>query len=188
MAIAAAGTAQGSRLDARQLADMRDAWAIAMPDIPYHVAERALAVAMRTSVYMPAIADIVRAATEMRDGPVRTGADAWGDVQRAIGRYGSRRTPGIDFKFDDLLVAHLVSNAFPWVPLCLSEDVTADRARFIDAYNAAARQGRREAEAPALVEAREVRILVENTARAMTGRTPLALVTDDDDEPPPWKD
>jgi hypothetical protein len=104
------------------------------------------------------VSDIRRTVIELEKGPVRPGGEAWGDVLRAIGRYGSHRAPGIDFEFDDPEVARCVK-ALGWSNLCNSDadGQRADRARFIELYGVHAAQERRELQAPILKQARELR-------------------------------
>jgi len=58
-----------------------------------------------------------------------TAAEAWGQVRRAITRYGRIRVP----EFDDPLVAEAVTH-MGWRELCVSENQVADRARFLQIY------------------------------------------------------
>lgn len=151
--VAVAACAQGARLTYEQVESTIDAWLLLLGDLTFEHASCALATVLQTSPYLPAVADIRRAAVELVHGPRRPGAEAWGDVKRAMGSHGAYRTPGVDFRFDDPIVAQLVSTAFGWRELCASENAVADRARFIEAYDKLAGQARIEAQAPALGEA-----------------------------------
>jgi hypothetical protein len=63
----------------------------------------------------------------------RTGIEAWGDVVKAFHTPGYYGSP----EFCDPVVVQVVKS-LGWQALCISEDQTADRARFIDGYNAIA--------------------------------------------------
>jgi hypothetical protein len=108
-------------------------WHDALEDIDAAAAVDALKVHRATSVWPPTIADIRRIVAE-RAAPVRRiGADAWGDVQLAIQRWGASNIP----QFDDPIVARAV-RSLGWRNLCLSNTQAADRARFCECYDAMA--------------------------------------------------
>jgi hypothetical protein len=114
-----------------------------------HLAPEVLAAAvlkvMATHVYptFPKPAVILGAANEVQVPCLRSGAEAWGDVQTAIKRHGRYHPPtGIggsldvgnyDWTFKDPKVLALVKS-LGWLYLCESEDGMADRAHFIKAY------------------------------------------------------
>jgi len=88
---------------------------------------------VKTEKWMPTVSEVRRAAMLVSNGRKREGGEAWKDVLKAIGRYGCTRTPGVDFAFEDPVVARAV-DALGWRELCMSEDQIPDRARFIDLY------------------------------------------------------
>lgn len=92
-----------------------------------------------SSKWLPRVAEIREAAFAILRGPVRTGAEAWGDVQRGFQRWGATSVPA----FSDPVVARVV-RALGWRDLCLSENTVADRARFIEAYEQIAATSRRD--------------------------------------------
>jgi hypothetical protein len=152
----AACPAQASKLDERRKVDMVDAYATLLEDVTYEAGNTALRVLLQTRTWMPSVADIRSTVREMQVGPVKTGAEAWGSVMRAMREKGFYRTPGIDFYFNDPVTARVVA-ALGWGELCSSENAVADRARFIDAYDVMTLQDRKEQLAPALSAARETR-------------------------------
>lgn len=106
-----------------------------------------------TCTFFPKPAELLAAAVSLTHGPQRTGLDAWGDVKRAIAKYGYYHPPngasmlavgGYDWTFEDALVGKVVA-ALGWRDLCLSENEMSDRARFIDAYETEQRRGRDQA-------------------------------------------
>lgn len=68
--------------------------------------------------------------------PVPSFDEAWGVVQKAISRYGRER-PQEAFETMDELTRTIVKN-LGWTRLCCSENLTADRANFREAYEARA--------------------------------------------------
>lgn len=137
--ILATWKAQASRIAAEDAKAMVDAYHMALEDLPSEVAGRALKRLMATRQFLPTPAEIRAAADEVTRGPARPAAEAWGDVVRAIGRWGRNRPPGAEWapgevwSFEDELVARAV-DALGWEELCSSENRIADRARFIEAY------------------------------------------------------
>jgi hypothetical protein len=151
-----AATGQSARFDTKSLDAMVDAYAALLADLDYARCNAAVRVLLQSKNWIPAVADIRKVVLELERGPVRPSGEAWGEVLKAIGRYGAWRTPGVDFQFSDPEVARCV-NALGWKVLCLSEDQTADRARFIELYGVVATQERREQQVPLLAMARETR-------------------------------
>jgi len=90
-------------------------------------------------------------------------------VLKAISRAGRNRTPGVDFDFRDPLVLEAV-RALGWVQLCDSENQVADRARFVELYDALAAKSRRAAITENLPAVQRFRAL-----QAAQEREPAAL-------------
>lgn len=108
-------------------------------DLDFETTERAVARLLGTSRFLPTIAEIRGAAADLALGPVRSGAEAWLDVIEEIRRVGQYEAP----KFADPLVAEIVRKC-GWYGLCTDDNLVSDRARFIEAYDAAA--GRKRAD------------------------------------------
>lgn len=105
-----------------------------LADLDYAVANAAVERLLATAKFLPTIAEIREACMALSTGERRPGGDAWGEVLQAIRRYGYVRVPGKDFTFRDPVVAQCVA-ALGWTELCNSENVHADRARFIELYD-----------------------------------------------------
>lgn len=125
--------AQRARMSDADVLAMMDAYSSGLSHLDDVMVRRAITALVLSERWMPTIAQIVSKVSEMRDGHKREGGEAWGDVMQAIRRYGYVRSPGVDFQFDDPLVARCV-RALGWVELCSSENAVADRARFIELY------------------------------------------------------
>jgi len=123
-----------ARLDTNQQAETRRVYRLMIVDLDHAIAEKAVRGLIATSKYLPTIAEVREACMIVKYGRRRPGGDAWGDVIKAMKRYGYTRSPGTDFQFDDPLVARAVS-ALGWSDLCGSGNVVADRARFIELYD-----------------------------------------------------
>jgi len=79
-----------------------------LADLDYTAADAAMERLIATSMFLPTVAEIREATLAIRTGEVRPGGDAWGEVTRAIKRYGYVRCPGEDFQFSDQLTAATV--------------------------------------------------------------------------------
>lgn len=113
-----------------------DFWYMMLKDIPYEVAENAVMEHICTNVFPPNIAEIRKLCMERCRQPVPSFDEAWGVVQKAISRYGRER-PQEAFETMDELTRTIVKN-LGWTRLCCSENMTADRANFREAYEARA--------------------------------------------------
>lgn len=118
-------------------------------DLDYAMASAAVDQLAKTSRWMPTIAEIRTAAAELKHGPRRLGAEAWGDVGVAIRKVGAYRPAPV---FADALVGECV-RLMGWRNLCASENGAADRARFIELYDGLAERNRVETIAAPRLEA-----------------------------------
>jgi hypothetical protein len=110
-----------------------------LADIPGEVLERAALEHISRSNYFPAIAELRSAAFDILEAisPIPTDYEAWGEVQSEIRRVGHVGQP----QFSHELIARAVE-LLGWRYLCLSENPVADRAHFVQAYQAL-REGKR---------------------------------------------
>lgn len=138
---------QMAKLSNEQQADTRTLYRRMLLDLDAKAAEAAVVRLISTSRFWPSVAEIRDAAQTTTVGHKRTGAEGWGDVKRTIGREGVYRRPRIDFSFADQVVDAVV-HSLGWVELCNSENEIADRARFIQAYDAMASTARQDAAVP----------------------------------------
>lgn len=131
-----------------------------LADLDYAAANAAVERLLATARFMPTIAEIRDAALTIERGEVRPGGDAWGEVLKAMGRYGYVRQPGVDFQFSDDVIGECVK-ALNWRELCESENLQADRARFIELYDKLAATARRRVLSEHLPAAQRFRALRE---------------------------
>lgn len=154
-------------------------WHDALEDIEAPAAVDALKVHRATSIWPPTIADIRRIVAE-RAAPVRRlGAEAWGDVQLAIQRWGASNIP----QFEDPVVARAV-RSLGWRNLCLSNSQAADRARFCECYDAMAATATADAVLPPTLrrlashDGRTIGFLVEKPRGRTIGNAIAGLLGD----------
>jgi hypothetical protein len=108
-------------------------------DLDVDLARVAVTRLLVTAKWMPTIAEIRAASTDLRLGPVRDGGEAWKDAMAAaryVGRYG---VP----KIRDPLVREALRMWGSWQSFCDSpEDDPGGRARFIELYDSLTRRKR----------------------------------------------
>ena len=114
----------------------------AILDLDAEVAQFGVSRLIATQKFLPTISDIRAAAVDAQAGHKRLGGEAWGDVGKAIGRFGAYRLP----TFEDPLTAEAV-RIMGWKELCASSNVTADRARFVELYDGLTSRARTDAAA-----------------------------------------
>jgi len=102
--------------------------------------DAALDQAMKTCIargkFFPTIAEIREAAANLTTANLPAAAEAWGEVLEQMRRVGSYRQP----EFSNPVISRVVSY-FGWRELCISENLVADRARFLQAYEAEVQRG-----------------------------------------------
>jgi hypothetical protein len=113
-----------------------------LQDVPMDILHATTLQHIAAAKWFPTIAELRGLAASIQAPPARVAIEAWGDVLDAMAapsyyRYadGFHEFP----KFADPLVQRIV-DSMGWGNLCGSEDGTADRARFLQAYDALARR------------------------------------------------
>lgn len=162
----------------------------ALIDLPWaHVDAAVRRLILTEQKFMPSVATVRALAIELRDGRGRSGTEAWGDVRRAVGRYGRNRLP----VFDDPLVAHAV-DALGWREICNApEHDPSTRARFAQLYDRLATESKSDSAAAGILPPPRVTPMLEAGAdaepiAATMRRLKAAYAIDEDEEPPPWED
>ena len=124
-----------------------------LKDIEPELLQAAVLKHVSISKWFPTIAELRQAVTELileAEGQL-TAPEAWGMVVGEIRRVGHWGKPQLETP-----VQQAVEAVGGWRQICFSENITADRARFLEAYNL---QCRRKAEKmqqmPAVTEAQE---------------------------------
>ncbi|NDL68496.1 replicative helicase loader/inhibitor [Anaerotalea alkaliphila] len=116
-------------------------WTMMLADYQYPVVQVAVQQYVATSQYPPTIAEIRRALVGAVQGPGTSPDEAWGQVQKAIRRFGYSRQEEALASMDKV-TAGIVRN-MGWMNLCMSENQMADRAHFLKLYQAAAEEEKR---------------------------------------------
>ena len=133
-----------------------DFWFMMLQDIDYKVAENAIAEHICTNIYPPNIAEIRKLCADRMQKPVLPFDEAWGVVQKALRDYGFYN-PEKAFATMDELTLSVVKN-LGWSRLCMSENPTADRANFREAYEAKAKKIQNNMQLPEFVAKNKLQI------------------------------
>ncbi len=172
--ILAGWASQRQRLTGDDVAEMTKLYAAGLMDLDFDVAHAAVIRIVHTSKFLPTVAEIREAAGVIKHGNRRAGAEAWGEVIAKIRRFGSYRTPGIEFYFEDPITARVVK-ALNWAELCSGEgsQIMADRARFIDAYDQISDAARADAAATPSMESDMLTMQKAPPPRALPSPRPV---------------
>lgn len=109
-----------------------DFWYMALKDIPYEIAENAVMEHICTNVFPPNIAEIRKLCMERCKPKILSFDEAWGVVQKAMADYGWYHPRGSIRNNGRTDIVG--GQKFGMEQLCQSENPTAERANFREAY------------------------------------------------------
>lgn len=119
-------------------------WYMQLNDIPYEIATIALNKWVALNKYSPAISEIRETASELVNGEVGEWGDAWEEVRKAIGKFGIYRTEEAMESLSPL--AREATKRIGFRNICLSDNITADRANFKKVYESLAEREKKNAQ------------------------------------------
>lgn len=122
-------------------------WYKQLQDIDYKVAEAALNKWVATNKWSPTIADIREQAAAISTGDIPDWGDGWEQVLRAIRLYGSYEPQKALDSMDGLTRKCVERLGFR--NICMSENISADRANFRMMYETLAERQKKEMQLPA---------------------------------------
>jgi len=117
-------------------------WFRQLQDIPYPVAEASLNKCVATNKWSPSIADLREMAASVQHGDIPDWSDSWEVVLRCIGKFGSYRESEALASMDEMTRTAVKRIGFR--NICLSENITADRANFRMIYEQLAQRKQKE--------------------------------------------
>ena len=150
-----------NKLSPEQVRNLRNLYTQALSDIDDDILKAASLRHITESQWFPKVSELRSASARLIRPAACDPMEAWGAVLAAIRSVGFYGSP----EFDDPLTA-LVVRQMGWRDLCMSEDATADRARFVDAY---ARQAQREHSRAVLPLALQDGAMAENVKQLTAG-------------------
>lgn len=116
----------------------KEVWWTMLSDLDYKSCLMALKEHMSTCKFPPSIAELREKTAGMTQVPVRDWGEAWEDVMRAIRFKGMYREQEALEQLDE--ITKKCVNRIGFQNLCLSENITADRANFRMIYEQEQRQ------------------------------------------------
>lgn len=123
-----------------------DLWYGQLKDLPYEVAEAVLQRWVATNKWSPSIADIREAAASITLGDAPDWGDAWESVMMAIRRFGMYQEAEALASLDEMTRTAVKRLGFR--NICVSDNITADRANFRTIYEQLAERKKRERQMP----------------------------------------
>ena len=129
-----------------------DLWFIQLKDLDYRLVETVLNKWVAVNKYSPTIADIREEAASICAGDLPDWAEGWEQVLKAISKFGMYRPQEALESMD--AITRLCVERLGFVNLCLSENISADRANFRKIYEAYAERQKRENQIPASTKER----------------------------------
>lgn len=120
-----------------------DLWSELLGDLPFSVIDAAVKRLILDSPYPPAISDVRRKAIEIMQPARMTAAEAWEEVNRALDKYGVYQQADAMQSMSPL--AARVVRAMGLNTLCLTQNISVERAQFLRMYEQFA--GREQSEA-----------------------------------------
>lgn len=159
-----------------------DFWYMTLKDIPYEIAENAVMEHICTNIYPPNIAEIRKLCMERCRTPILSFGEAWGVVQKAMSDYGWYHPQEAFATMDELTLA-VVKN-LGWSRLCQSENPTADRANFREAYEKKAAEAQNTNALPDFIAKNKV-LLQKQYVPAVEKKEPVRIEQEKEPEPKP---
>ena len=126
-------------------------WFRELQDIPYQVAETALRKWVATNKWSPSIAEIREAVTSISKERIPDWSEAWESVLLAVRNYGSYQPMEAMASLDERTRACVRRIGFR--NICMSENISVERANFRRIYEATAERDAMEMALPAPVKA-----------------------------------
>lgn len=127
-------------------AQAMELWYKQLQDIPYRVAEAALNKWVATNKWSPSIAEIRETAATILSGDVPDWGNGWEQVLKAIRQYGSYRVQEAMETFDPITAQCVKRLGFK--NICMSENISTDRANFRMIYEQLTERKQKEAQLP----------------------------------------
>lgn len=121
-------------------------WFDMLNDIPYSTAVATLKAWVSTNEWSPTIADIRASAAEVAHGVIPDWGFAWEKVIRAINNYGAYRAEEAMDSLDEL--TRTCVGRLGFTNLCMSENLSVERANFRIVYEQLAERKKQEKQMP----------------------------------------
>lgn len=135
-------------------------WYKQLQDLDFKVAETALNKWVATNKWSPSIADIRQQAAEVANGELPDWSEGWKNLLSCISKYGMYRPAEAMESLDPITRRCVERLGYNYI--CMSDNITADRANFRMMYEAEAEREKHRQQLPELVQKQIAQIRQEH--------------------------
>lgn len=126
-------------------------WYNQLKDIPYNVASATLEKWVAIEKWSPSIADLRKTAVEIVNGTTYDWGEGWGQVEKAIRKYGMYNEAEAMESMDD--ITRQTVKRLGFINICTSDNYQADRANFRMIYEQLAEKKEKDSQVPTRLKA-----------------------------------
>lgn len=126
-------------------------WYNQLKDIPYNVASATLEKWVAIEKWSPSIADLRKTAVEIVNGTTYDWGEGWGQVEKAIRKYGMYNEAEALESMDD--ITRQTVKRLGFINICMSDNYQADRANFRMIYEQLAETKEKDSQVPTRLKA-----------------------------------
>lgn len=126
-------------------------WYNQLKDIPYNVASATLEKWVAIEKWSPSIADVRKTAVEIVNGTTYDWGEGWGQVEKAIRKYGMYNEAEAMESMDD--ITRQTVKRLGFINICTSDNYQADRANFRMIYEQLAEKKEKDSQVPTRLKA-----------------------------------
>ena len=126
-------------------------WYQQLKDLEYKTASIAISKHVCTNKYPPSVAEIRKGYMDITNGYIPDWGEGWEQVLKAIRWYGYNRELEAMDSFDE--ITKQVVRRLGWINLCMSEEISVERANFRTLYESIAEKYRNEMQIPSAIRA-----------------------------------
>lgn len=126
-------------------------WYNQLKDIPYNIASATLEKWVAIEKWSPSIADLRKTAVEIVNGTTYDWGEGWGQVEKAIRKYGMYNEAEAMESMDD--ITRQTVKRLGFINICTSDNYQADRANFRMIYEQLAEKKEKDSQVPTRLKA-----------------------------------
>lgn len=126
-------------------------WFNQLKDIPYNVASATLEKWVAIEKWSPSIAELRKTAVEIVNGTTYNWGEGWGQVEKAIRKYGMYNEAEAMESMDD--ITRQTVKRLGFINICTSDNYQADRANFRMIYEQLAEKKEKDSQVPTRLKA-----------------------------------
>ena len=146
--------------------DAMNIWYTLLQDLDYRVCQNAVLELISTCKFCPTIAEIREKCSGITSLPIKDYGEAWETVMRAVSRFGMYNQAEALESLDEL--TRKCTKRLGFGNICMSENITADRANFRMIYEQEANRKKTDNQLPQLVRSEKlemIEVLVNSTVK-----------------------